>query len=55
MARLIQLLLPHMRRRHSGSIINISSIAGRMSMGLGGWYHASKFTLEALRGALLMK
>ncbi|HEY4198791.1 MAG TPA: oxidoreductase [Mucilaginibacter sp.] len=51
-ARLIQLVLPHMRSQHSGTIINISSIGGKLAMGLGGWYHASKFALEALSDSL---
>jgi len=51
-ARLVQLVLPHMRRRHWGRIINISSIGGKVSMPLGGWYHASKFALEAMSDAL---
>lgn len=51
-ARLIQLVLPHMRAQHSGKIINISSIGGKVSMPLGGWYHASKFALEAISDAL---
>ncbi len=51
-ARLTQLVLPHMRSHSSGLIINISSIGGKVSMPLGGWYHASKFALEALSDAL---
>lgn len=47
-ARLMQLVLPHMRKQHFGRIINISSIAGKFSTPLGGWYHASKHALEAL-------
>ncbi|MBS1662362.1 MAG: SDR family NAD(P)-dependent oxidoreductase [Bacteroidetes bacterium] len=51
-ARLIQLVLPYMRAQHSGRIINISSIGGKVAMPLGGWYHASKFALEALSDSL---
>jgi NAD(P)-dependent dehydrogenase (short-subunit alcohol dehydrogenase family) len=51
-ARLIQLVLPHMRKHQWGRIINISSIGGKVSMPLGGWYHASKFALEAMSDAL---
>lgn len=46
LARLSQLCLPHMRGRGQGKIINISSIGGKISTPLGGWYHASKFALE---------
>jgi short-subunit dehydrogenase len=51
-ARLIQLVLPHMREQHYGKIINISSIGGKFAAALGGWYHASKFALEALSDSL---
>ena len=51
-ARLIQLVLPSMRAQQYGRIINISSIGGKMAMPFGGWYHASKFALEALSDSL---
>ena len=51
-ARLTQLILPHMRERSFGKIINISSIGGKCSSPLGGWYHASKFALEGYSDAL---
>ena len=51
-ARLSQLVIPQMRKQHFGRIINISSIGGKFAMALGGWYHASKFALEALSDAL---
>lgn len=55
LARLTQLALPHMRARGAGSIINISSIAGKISMPTGGWYHASKHALEAYSDALRLE
>ncbi|SEL00149.1 oxidoreductase [Parapedobacter koreensis] len=51
-ARLIQLVLPSMRRSGWGKIINISSIGGKFATPYGGWYHASKFALEGLSDAL---
>ncbi|HQS46941.1 MAG: short-chain dehydrogenase/reductase [Rhizobiales bacterium 24-66-13] len=51
-ARLIQLVLPHMRGRHSGKIVNISSSGGKFAFPLGGWYHASKFALEGYSDSL---
>lgn len=45
-ARLTQLCLPHMRAQKSGTIVNVSSIGGKIFTPLGGWYHASKFVLE---------
>lgn len=51
-ARLIQLVLPYMRNNNFGKIVNISSIGGKFSGPLGGWYHASKFALEGLSDSL---
>jgi len=50
--RLVQLVLPHMTARHRGRIVNISSMGGRFAMALGGWYHATKYAIEALSDAL---
>ncbi|WP_114937610.1 oxidoreductase [Mucilaginibacter endophyticus] len=55
LARLCQLILPHMRRQHSGKIINITSIGGKMATPMGGWYHASKFAVEGLSDSLRME
>ena len=51
-ARIAQLVLPGMRERGDGRILNVSSIAGRVSTPLTGWYSASKHGLEALSDAL---
>jgi NAD(P)-dependent dehydrogenase (short-subunit alcohol dehydrogenase family) len=50
--RCIQAVLPPMRERRSGWIINVTSIAGRIAMGAAAPYAASKFALEALSEAL---
>lgn len=55
LARLTQLVLPHMRARGSGRILNISSMAGRITSPLGAWYHATKYALEAFSDALRWK
>lgn len=55
LARLTQLVLPHMRAQRSGTVINISSMAGKFAAPLGGWYHASKHAVEALSDALRME
>ncbi|WP_348789543.1 SDR family NAD(P)-dependent oxidoreductase [Leifsonia sp. NPDC080035] len=49
---LIQAVLPGMREARSGRIVNVSSLAGEFAAPLGGWYHASKFALEALSDSL---
>jgi NAD(P)-dependent dehydrogenase (short-subunit alcohol dehydrogenase family) len=50
--RLTQLVLPGMRERGHGRIINMSSMGGRMALPLGGAYHGSKFALEAVSDVL---
>jgi len=55
LARLTQLCLPHMRAQKFGRIFNISSIGGKFAGPLGGWYHASKFALEAYSDALRLE
>ena len=52
LARLTQLVLPIMRKQGSGKIVNISSIAGKITLPLGGWYHATKHAVEAYSDAL---
>ena len=50
--RLARLALPHMREIHRGRIINVSSIYGRATTPLTGWYQASKHALEGVSDAL---
>ena len=55
MARLTQLVLPHMRQQRSGRIINISSIGGKLGEPHGAWYHATKYAVEGLSDSLRME
>ena len=55
LARLTQLVTPHMRARRSGRIINISSIGGKFYEPFGAWYHATKFAVEGFSDCLRME
>ena len=55
MARMCQLVLPTMREQHAGRIINIASIAGRVTVYFGGWYNVSKYAVETFSDALRME
>lgn len=49
---LIRGVLPHMRKKRSGHIINLSSVSGMMAMPTMSIYSASKFALEGATEAL---
>jgi NAD(P)-dependent dehydrogenase (short-subunit alcohol dehydrogenase family) len=49
---LIKAVLPGMRSRRHGAILNVSSIAGRLAMPGSGYYSATKFALEGMSDAL---
>ncbi|RYC10481.1 oxidoreductase [Nocardioides zhouii] len=55
LARLVQLVTPHMRAQKSGRIINISSIGGKFYEPFGAWYHATKFAVEGFSDSLRME
>jgi NAD(P)-dependent dehydrogenase (short-subunit alcohol dehydrogenase family) len=52
LVRMCQLVLPAMRAQRWGRIINLSSMGGRLVLPGGGYYHATKFAVEALSDAL---
>ncbi len=45
-------ILPHFRANQSGTIVNISSIGGKMTFPLGSLYHGTKFAVEGISEAL---
>jgi NAD(P)-dependent dehydrogenase (short-subunit alcohol dehydrogenase family) len=52
LVRLCQLALPGMRRQRWGKIVNLSSMGGRLVFPGGGFYHATKYAVEAISDAL---
>jgi NAD(P)-dependent dehydrogenase (short-subunit alcohol dehydrogenase family) len=53
--RMCQLVLPGMRARGAGKIVNVSSMGGRLTFPGGGAYHATKYAVEAMSDALRME
>jgi NAD(P)-dependent dehydrogenase (short-subunit alcohol dehydrogenase family) len=47
-----QAVLPHFRANRGGTVVNVSSIGGRMAFPLGSLYHGTKFAVEGLSEAL---
>lgn len=52
LVRLTQLVLPGMRAQRDGRIVNISSMGANFTFPGGGYYHATKYALEAISDAL---
>jgi len=52
LARVTQAVLPHMRKRKSGHILNIASIGGLRSFPGVGFYNATKYAVDGLSEAL---
>jgi short-subunit dehydrogenase len=55
LASLTQKVIPHMRKAQSGTIINTSSMGGKMYTPLGAWYHATKHALEGWSDCLRLE
>jgi NAD(P)-dependent dehydrogenase (short-subunit alcohol dehydrogenase family) len=53
--RMVQAVVPAMRRRGSGVIVNVSSVNGKVGAPLGGAYAASKFALEGMSESLRLE
>jgi NAD(P)-dependent dehydrogenase (short-subunit alcohol dehydrogenase family) len=53
--RCIQAVVPEMRQRRSGSIVNVTSVAGQIANPPMAAYNASKWALEALSEALAIE
>lgn len=55
LANVVRSTLPLLRNSDAGRIVNISSIAGIVSLPLGAWYSVSKFAVEAISDSLRME
>lgn len=55
LARMTQLVLPYMRKQEAGTIINTSSMGGKVYTPLGAWYHATKHALEGWSDCLRLE
>ena len=52
LVRMCQLVLPGMREKRWGRIVNVSSIGGRVTFPGGSFYHGTKHAVEAMSDAL---
>jgi NAD(P)-dependent dehydrogenase (short-subunit alcohol dehydrogenase family) len=52
LVRMCQLVLPGMRRQGHGRIVNVSSMGANFTFPGGGFYHATKYAVEAISDAL---
>jgi len=55
LAQVTKEVIPHMRKRKKGKIINISSVGGKIYTPLGAWYHATKHALEGWSDCLRLE
>lgn len=53
--RMMQAVLPSMRERRSGTIVNVTSIMGRLTLGGHAFYAATKFALAAVSESLAIE
>lgn len=55
LASLTQKIIPYMRQKKAGKIVNISSVGGKIYTPMGAWYHATKHALEGWSDALRLE
>lgn len=55
LAAMTQKVVPYMREAKSGTIINTSSMGGKMYFPMGAWYHASKHAVEGMSDCLRLE
>lgn len=52
---LAQVALPHMRRQHWGTIVNVGSVAGLIGLPMEGAYAATKFAMRAMSRSMRLE
>ncbi|KJV35694.1 oxidoreductase [Luteibacter yeojuensis] len=52
---MLRAVLPAMRQRKAGTVINISSLGGLLALPATGYYHATKYAIEALSESLALE
>ncbi len=55
LAAITQKVVPYMRKANTGTIINTSSMGGKMYTPMGAWYHATKHALEGFSDCLRLE
>jgi short-subunit dehydrogenase len=55
LAAITQKVVPYMREANTGTIINTSSMGGKMYTPMGAWYHASKHAVEGFSDCLRLE
>lgn len=55
LAAITQKVIPHMRKALAGTIINTSSMGGKMYTPMGAWYHASKHAVEGFSDCMRLE
>ena len=55
LAAITQIVVPYMRKANTGTIINTSSMGGKMYTPMGAWYHASKHAVEGFSDCLRLE
>jgi len=55
LAAITQKVTPHMRKAQSGTIVNTSSMGGKMYTPMGAWYHSTKHAVEGFSDCLRLE
>jgi NADP-dependent 3-hydroxy acid dehydrogenase YdfG len=55
LVRMMQLVIPTMREQRVGTVVNMSSIGGKMTTPFSGWYQSTKYAIECVSDATRME